>query len=125
MPSFQTLLYSIADGVCTITLNRPEVYNAFNEQLKQELNDALKEAEKDSKVRCLVIRGAGDKAFCSGQDLKEHSSLKRSLKDSLEKSYNPMIRKIRAMVTLFAVVMPRTVLSRRSKSQTFSSAFLR
>lgn len=97
MPTYQTLLYEITDNVCTITLNRPDVYNAFNEQMKKEINDALKEAEKDSSVRCLVIRGAGNKAFCSGQDLKEHSGAKRSLKDSLEKSYNPMVRKIRSM----------------------------
>jgi 2-(1,2-epoxy-1,2-dihydrophenyl)acetyl-CoA isomerase len=44
-----------------------------------------------------VIRGAGDKAFCSGQDLKEHAGSKRSLKESLEKNYNPMVRKIRTM----------------------------
>lgn len=97
MPTYQTLLYNISDAVCTITLNRPDVYNAFNEQMKKDLNDALKEAEKDAAVRCLVIRGAGEKAFCSGQDLKEHAGSKRSLKDSLEKSYNPMIRKIRTM----------------------------
>jgi 2-(1,2-epoxy-1,2-dihydrophenyl)acetyl-CoA isomerase len=97
MTTFQTLLYTVKDGICTITLNRPEVYNAFNEQLKKELNDALKEADKDAAVRCLVIRGAGDKAFCSGQDLKEHAGSNRSLKVSLEKSYNPMVRKIRTM----------------------------
>ncbi len=97
MPNFQTLLYSLSNGVCTITLNRPEVYNALNEQMKKELNEALKEAEKDPNVRCLVLRGAGDKAFCSGQDLKEHAGkdTRRSLKESLEKSYNPMIRKMR------------------------------
>ncbi len=97
MSSYQTLLYDISDGVCTITLNRPDVYNAFNEQMKKELNDTLKEAEKDAAVRCVVLRGAGNKAFCSGQDLKEHAGGKRSLKESLEKSYNPMIRKIRTM----------------------------
>jgi 2-(1,2-epoxy-1,2-dihydrophenyl)acetyl-CoA isomerase len=99
MPSFETLLYTSSGGTCTMTLNRPEVYNALNEQMKKEINDALKEAEKDPSVRCLVIRGAGDKAFCSGQDLKEHSgkATHRSLKESLEKSYNPMIRRMRAM----------------------------
>ncbi len=99
MSVYETLLYSIANNVCTITLNRPEVYNALNEQMKKEINDALKEAEKDAGVRCLVIRGAGEKAFCSGQDLKEHSgaSTRRSLKESLEKSYNPMVRKMRSM----------------------------
>lgn len=95
MPSYQTLVYELNGGVLTITLNRPEVYNALNEQMKKELNDALKAAEKDSNARCVVIRGAGDKAFCSGQDLKEHAGSKRSLKESLEQHYNPMIRTIR------------------------------
>ena len=85
------------DSVLTITLNRPEVFNAFNEQMKKDLNDALKEAEKDASVRCIVLRGAGDKAFCSGQDLKEHMGLKRSLKESLEKTYNPIIKKMRSI----------------------------
>lgn len=97
MPDFQTLLYQNTGGVLTITMNRPESYNAFNEQMKKDMNDAFKEAEKDSSVRCIVLRGAGEKAFCSGQDLKEHQGSKRSLKDSLEKSYNPLIRKIRGI----------------------------
>jgi hypothetical protein len=89
----------ISGVLFTITLNRPEVHNALNEQMKEELNDALKEAETDAGARCVVLRGAGDKAFCSGQDLKEHTSggVRRSLKESLEKSYNPMIRRIRSM----------------------------
>jgi len=97
MPSYHTLGYTVHDGVLTITMNRPEVYNSFNEQMKKELNDALKEAEKDPSIRCIVLRGAGDKAFSSGQDLKEHAGLKRSLKESLEKSYNPLIRRMRSV----------------------------
>ena len=99
MPNYQTLICAASKEVLTITLNRPEVYNAFNEELKKELLESLKEAEKDATVRCLVIRGAGDRAFCSGQDLKEHSGKEtsRSLKESLEKSYNPIIRKMRTM----------------------------
>lgn len=97
MPDFQTLLYHNVDGVLTITMNRPESYNAFNELMKKELNDAFKQAENDASVRCIVLRGAGEKAFCSGQDLKEHQGSKRSLKDSLERSYNPLIKKIRAI----------------------------
>lgn len=97
MPEYQTLQYSLTSGVLTITMNRPGVYNALNEQMKKELNDAFKEAEKDPSVRCIVLRGAGEKAFCSGQDLKEHAGLKRSLKESLEKSYNPLIRRIRTI----------------------------
>jgi 2-(1,2-epoxy-1,2-dihydrophenyl)acetyl-CoA isomerase len=97
MPDYQTLLYTNSSGVLTITMNRPESYNAFNELMKRELNDAFKEAERDTAVRCVVLRGAGDKAFCSGQDLKEHQGSKRSLKDSLDKSYNPLVRKIRTI----------------------------
>jgi 2-(1,2-epoxy-1,2-dihydrophenyl)acetyl-CoA isomerase len=97
MPEFQTLRYGIAEGVLTIAMNRPEVYNAFNEQMKKDMNDAFKEAEKDPLVRCIVLRGAGEKAFCSGQDLKEHAGHQRSLKESLEKSYNPLIRKMRSI----------------------------
>jgi 2-(1,2-epoxy-1,2-dihydrophenyl)acetyl-CoA isomerase len=97
MPSYQTVGYNLTDGVLLITMNRPEVYNSFNEQMKKELSDALKEAERDPAARCIVLRGAGDKAFSSGQDLKEHAGLKRSLKDSLEKSYNPLIRRMRSL----------------------------
>jgi 2-(1,2-epoxy-1,2-dihydrophenyl)acetyl-CoA isomerase len=97
--NFETLLYSIAEGVCTITLNRPEVFNAVNEQMKRELNEVMKAAGKDPQIRCVVVRGAGEKAFCSGQDLKEHSGKenKRSLKESLETRYNPLIRQMRTM----------------------------
>lgn len=97
MPDFQTLLYTLHEGVLTVTMNRPDVYNALNEQMKKDLNDAFKQADKDPSVRCIVVRGAGDKAFCSGQDLKEHAGSKRSLKESLEKSYNPLIRKMRSI----------------------------
>jgi 2-(1,2-epoxy-1,2-dihydrophenyl)acetyl-CoA isomerase len=99
MPDFNTLLYSLQNGICTITMNRPDVYNALNEQMKDDLNNAFREAEKDGSVRCIVLRGSGEKAFCSGQDLKEHSGgdTKRSLKTSLEKKYNPLVRRMRSM----------------------------
>ena len=97
MPPYESLLTSLFNNVLTITLNRPESYNALNEAMKKELNEAFKQAEKDENVRCIVLRGAGEKAFCSGQDLKEHNGSKRSLKESLEKSYNPLIRKMRTI----------------------------
>lgn len=97
MPEYTTLLTLTTENILTITLNRPESYNALNEAMKKELNEAFKQAEKDEDVRCIVLRGAGEKAFCSGQDLKEHSGSKLSLKKSLEKSYNPLIRKMRAI----------------------------
>ncbi len=97
MAAYQTILLGKTGGVGVITLNRPEVYNAFNDQMKKELGEALKEAANDAAVRCVVIRGAGQKAFCSGQDLKEHAGTNRPLKESLDKYYNPIIRRIRTM----------------------------
>jgi 2-(1,2-epoxy-1,2-dihydrophenyl)acetyl-CoA isomerase len=85
------------DGVATITLNRPEVYNAFNDGLTFELQGALKDVSRDEQVRVVVITGEG-KAFCSGQDLKDASKMEnKSFSDSLHKRYNPMIKPIRTM----------------------------
>jgi len=66
--SFDTVLVSHADGVATITLNRPERMNAWNAQLSSELSQALDEADGDDGVRAIVITGAG-RAFCAGADL--------------------------------------------------------
>lgn len=94
---FEYLKYNVNGGVATITLNRPEVYNAFNNGLSLELQDALKKASKDELVRVLVITGEG-KAFCSGQDLKASAEEeKRSFVESLHKRYNPIIRAMRNM----------------------------
>lgn len=94
---FNSLIYDLKDNVCTITLNRPDVYNAFNNELSFELQDALKQATKDPDVRVVVLTGAG-KAFCSGQDLKDaQGSEKRSLSESIYKRYNPIIKAIRKM----------------------------
>jgi len=94
---FTSLLLNIHDGIATITLNRPDVYNAFNDPLSYELQDALKQVEKDSNVRVVILTGAG-KAFSSGQDLKAAmDGGKRNLSESLHKRYNPIIRAIRNM----------------------------
>jgi 2-(1,2-epoxy-1,2-dihydrophenyl)acetyl-CoA isomerase len=88
---FQFIKYEVANGVATITLNRPEVYNALNDEITFELQDAFKSVAKDQSARVVVLTGEG-KAFCSGQDLKASSSQgKRSFLDSLHKRYNPLI----------------------------------
>jgi 2-(1,2-epoxy-1,2-dihydrophenyl)acetyl-CoA isomerase len=92
-----TLHTSIDRSVLTLTMNRPEVYNALNEEMKKALNETFKEASKDPSVRSIVLRGAGTKAFCSGQDLKADPPGSRSLKESLEQSYNPLILRIRTI----------------------------
>lgn len=94
---YNSILYESNDNVARITLNRPDVFNAFNNEQSFELQDALKKSGKDEQVRVVVITGAG-KAFCSGQDLKDISDQKqRSLSESLYKRYNPIIRLIRNM----------------------------
>ncbi len=92
MPSVFT---SRAGAVLTITLNRPEVYNAFNRELHAALYDALGDAAA-ADIRAVVITGAG-KAFCAGQDLKEFQELSGSVGDVLEASYHPNVRRIRAL----------------------------
>ena len=95
--NYQHLDYSIIEGVAKLTLNRPEVYNAFNDLLTFEIQDALKSVKKDSSVRVVVITGAG-KAFCSGQDLKDASKdPKRVFSESILKRYNPIIKAIRTL----------------------------
>jgi len=97
MADFKTLNYEEKDNACYITLNRPDVYNAFNDELSFELQKALKAASKSDQNRVVVITGKG-KAFCSGQDLKDISSKEnRSLSDSLHQRYNPIIKSIRTM----------------------------
>jgi 2-(1,2-epoxy-1,2-dihydrophenyl)acetyl-CoA isomerase len=94
---FKFITYEVAGGVATITLNRPEVYNALNDGISYELQDAWKAVAKDDLVRVVVLTGAG-KAFCSGQDLKAASGQeKRSFMDSLQKRYNPIIRAMRSL----------------------------
>jgi 2-(1,2-epoxy-1,2-dihydrophenyl)acetyl-CoA isomerase len=85
------------DGaVLTITLNRPDVYNAFNRDLHAALRNALEEAG-DDEIRAVVITGAG-RGFCSGQDLKEFSDLPEGgIRGALEDTYHPNIRLIRSL----------------------------
>lgn len=95
--TYNCLLFEKKDNVTTITLNRPDVFNAFNDEQSYELQDALKQAKRDPETRVVVLTGAG-KAFCSGQDLKAIAGAeKRSFIDSLHKRYNPIIREMRNM----------------------------
>ncbi len=93
--SYETILFETGNGIATLTLNRPDVFNAFDEQQSYDVIDALKKTGKDKSIRVLIMTGSG-KAFCSGQDLKSISGAKnRSLSDSIYKRYNPMIKAIR------------------------------
>lgn len=94
---FDFLDYSVEKGVARIAFNRPEVYNALNDEITYELQAAFKQVAKDELVRVVVLTGEG-KAFCAGQDLKAAiGAEKRSFSESLHKRYNPLIRQIRGL----------------------------
>jgi 2-(1,2-epoxy-1,2-dihydrophenyl)acetyl-CoA isomerase len=84
------------DGaVLTITLNRPDVYNAINRAMHEGLAAALSEAAAPE-VRAVVLTGAG-RGFCSGQDLREFESFPGGVRAALEQTYHPNIRAMRAL----------------------------
>jgi 1,4-dihydroxy-2-naphthoyl-CoA synthase len=68
IPSFDSLLYSIDERICTITLNRPDKLNAMSRSLLDELELAFSAAKADSSVSVVLLKGAG-RAFCAGYDL--------------------------------------------------------
>lgn len=91
------LLTDDRDGVRTITLNRPEAYNSLTVELKESLLAALTAAASDDAVRAVVLTGAG-KAFCAGQDLKEHMALLAADDpaplSTVDAHYNPIVTAI-------------------------------
>ena len=91
--------YSVEDGVGVATLNRPDVLNAFNDELGHALVDVVRDASADEAVRCIVLTGAG-RAFSSGEDLAALSGTYErgeapELGQTLVDRYNPLIRAIR------------------------------
>lgn len=98
---YTRLIYSKEESVSTVTLNRPERSNAFDDVMIDEMLDVLKNVERDSAIRCIVITGAG-KNFCAGQDLsaildRYQSPQGVSYREHLAKSYNRIVAKIRKM----------------------------
>ncbi len=89
------LIVAIEKNVCTIKLNRPEVFNSFNQKMAFALQDALKSAASNDEVRAIVLVGEG-KAFCAGQDLAEATDPNGpELKSIVKDHYNPIIELIR------------------------------
>jgi dihydroxynaphthoic acid synthetase len=73
--SYTDILYDKNEGVASLTLNRPQVLNAFRTQTIVEMSQALKDASSDRSVGVVVIRGAGERAFCVGGDIGEMRDL--------------------------------------------------
>ena len=77
--AYQTILFDIdADHVATLTLNRPEVMDAFNQQMADECADVWRRVKEDDGVHAVVLRAAGSRAFCSGRDVDELAALRSS-----------------------------------------------
>jgi 2-(1,2-epoxy-1,2-dihydrophenyl)acetyl-CoA isomerase len=93
--------FDVSDGVATITLNRPDSMNGLDVATKEALLSAVREAEQDASVRCVVLTGSG-RAFCVGQDLKEHIQILKgsdaeSLFRTVEEHYNPIVTALATM----------------------------
>ena len=98
--SYASILFEVADGVATLTLNRPDKLNSFTSAMHAEVRDALARVTGDSSVRCLLLTGAG-RGFCAGQDLSDRAmepgQEPPDLGSTLEANYNPLVRTIRGL----------------------------
>jgi len=95
----EAVLVGVESGVLRVTLNRPERLNAFNLEMHAGLAGAFDQAERDSAIRSVLVTGAG-RGFCAGADLQERKPKPGEavdLGESLEKRYNPLIRRMRAL----------------------------
>ncbi|HVL88959.1 MAG TPA: enoyl-CoA hydratase-related protein [Actinomycetota bacterium] len=97
----ETVLYDIANGVATITMNRPDALNSVDGTLGSELLKALQDAAGDAQVRCVVLTGAG-KGFCAGADLGQFqeafdAGVAPPMNEVLRERYHPLITSITEM----------------------------
>lgn len=93
--SFKNIELAIADGVATLTFNRPDKLNSFNTEMHAEVREALGQLQADKSVRCLLITGKG-RGFCAGQDLADEVA-SADIGGTVERDYNPLVR---ALTTL-------------------------
>lgn len=97
MKNMKTIQYRLERGIATIMLDRPQVYNSFNETMALELQALLDQVADDAAVRVVLLTGSG-KAFCAGQDLAEViGDNDLSLDRIVEDHYNPLVMKIRRL----------------------------
>ena len=95
MGGFETVIYEKDSGIAFVTLNRPRALNAFSVQMRDDLYGILSAIKADDEVRVVVFKGAGDKAFCAGADLKEFLTAPSAIK----------ARRIRAIRDLWRLFM--------------------
>lgn len=96
---YETILFTLEDGVARLTLNRPDRLNSFTGQMHADVSDALSRVESDG-ARVLLLTGAG-RGFCAGQDLGDRAvspgGAGVDLGESLENRYNPLVRRLTAL----------------------------
>ncbi|MFE9778578.1 enoyl-CoA hydratase/isomerase family protein [Streptomyces sp. NPDC005775] len=100
-----SVLYEVSDGLATITINRPDAMNAMDTAAKVALRDALRSAGADTAVRAVLLTAAGGRAFCVGQDLKEHLGKLSEVRSAgagnalstVQEHYNPIVRALTEM----------------------------
>jgi enoyl-CoA hydratase len=71
MSGFKTLIYEKKDHIASVTLNRPQILNIYNIQMRDDLYEVLRAIKDDPEIRVAIFKGAGEKAFCAGADLSE------------------------------------------------------
>ena len=98
--TFETIKYSLSDGVAELRLNRPQMLNSFNVQMHQEIRTVIDQVENDKTIRCLLLTANG-RGFCAGQDLNDRAVAPGGeapdLGASVEAYYNPLVRSLTGM----------------------------
>lgn len=98
--NFDTIIFEVNGGLAKLILNRPDKLNSFNAQMHQEIRECMKRVEREDEIRCLLISGKG-RGFCAGQDLGDRDVSPDAeipdLGESIEKNYNPLLRRIKAL----------------------------
>ncbi|KIF05239.1 enoyl-CoA hydratase [Streptomyces sp. RSD-27] len=100
-----SVLYEVTDGLAKVTINRPDAMNAMNTEAKVALRDAVRAAAEDPAVRAVLLTASGTRAFCVGQDLKEHignlaadrESGSKLTMNTVSEHYNPIVRALTEM----------------------------
>ena len=98
--TYQSILFSIDEGIARLTLNRPDRLNSFTDAMHAEVRDALAKVRADASVRVLLLTGAG-RGFCAGQDLADRAVAPGAepvdIGASIERNYKPLVLSLRAL----------------------------
>ena len=112
--TYSTITYDVTDHVATVTLNRPERLNAFNQQMCDEFTELWRRVREDDGVHVVVLQAAGDRAFCTGVDVQEwietpdnvwsQEDPGRQLSPKLNRVWKPVVMALHGMVAWFETV---------------------